>query len=194
MIELCRAASGTSGEIFDRDREWRGHSLRFTADPAPGATLGIVDGRRCQGKTYLLGCRGQCRTGSSTPTEATETESLGSSGARWPHGPAARTRSRAGRSPGPAVPCGRLQPIVIDESPTWSKPARRFRLWLKRALDPAGIARRSRSRLLLCGSAMAVMGGLLAGAPAARPGRAGGGIRRSATGTPPGSGESPSGG
>jgi AAA+ ATPase superfamily predicted ATPase len=41
------------GRIFGRDREWR--SLAdFVADDRPEATLGIVSGRRRQGKTYLL--------------------------------------------------------------------------------------------------------------------------------------------
>ena len=41
------------GRIFGRDREWR--SLAdFVADDRPEATLGVVSGRRRQGKTYLL--------------------------------------------------------------------------------------------------------------------------------------------
>jgi uncharacterized protein len=39
--------------VFDRDREWKGLA-DFTADPRPEATLGLVSGRRRQGKTYLL--------------------------------------------------------------------------------------------------------------------------------------------
>jgi hypothetical protein len=40
-------------EAFDRDLEWS-ELTRFVADVQPGPTLGIVSGRRRQGKTYLL--------------------------------------------------------------------------------------------------------------------------------------------
>src|SRR6202046_3555711 len=39
--------------LFDRDAEWTG-LVSFTADARPGATLGVVSGRRRQGKSYLL--------------------------------------------------------------------------------------------------------------------------------------------
>ena len=41
------------GHLFDRDAEWRG-LVSFAADARPGATLGVVSGRRRQGKSYLL--------------------------------------------------------------------------------------------------------------------------------------------
>lgn len=40
-------------DIFDRDREWSALA-RFATDDQRGATLGVVSGRRRQGKTYLL--------------------------------------------------------------------------------------------------------------------------------------------
>src|SRR4029077_13715246 len=39
--------------VFDRDAEWTG-LVGFAADARPGATLGMVSGRRRQGKSYLL--------------------------------------------------------------------------------------------------------------------------------------------
>ena len=39
--------------LFDRDTEWKG-LVSFAADDRPGATLGVVSGRRRQGKSYLL--------------------------------------------------------------------------------------------------------------------------------------------
>jgi hypothetical protein len=41
-------------DMFDRDEEWAALS-RFAADNRPRATLGVVSGRRRQGKTFLLG-------------------------------------------------------------------------------------------------------------------------------------------
>ena len=40
-------------DVFDRDREWASLE-RFVAADRRGATLGLVYGRRRQGKTYLL--------------------------------------------------------------------------------------------------------------------------------------------
>jgi hypothetical protein len=39
--------------IFDRDRDWRA-LVSYVENPQPEATLGVVSGRRRQGKTYLL--------------------------------------------------------------------------------------------------------------------------------------------
>src|SRR6266702_4048827 len=45
--------STQAGSPVDRDAEWRG-LVSFAADARPGATLGVVSGRRRQGKSYLL--------------------------------------------------------------------------------------------------------------------------------------------
>src|ERR1700722_381693 len=63
-------------DMFDRDVEWM-ELAAFTADERPGATLGIVSGRRRQGKTFLL--RALCEaTGGFyfAADEATDGESL----------------------------------------------------------------------------------------------------------------------
>ena len=39
--------------VFDRDREWAGLT-RFAANPHRGVLLGVVSGRRRQGKSFLL--------------------------------------------------------------------------------------------------------------------------------------------
>jgi uncharacterized protein len=44
---------GKPSHVFGREREWAALA-DFAADPRPEATLGIVSGRRRQGKTYLL--------------------------------------------------------------------------------------------------------------------------------------------
>ncbi len=40
-------------DMFDREVEWD-RLARFCTDDAPGATLGVVSGRRRQGKSFLL--------------------------------------------------------------------------------------------------------------------------------------------
>jgi hypothetical protein len=63
-------------ELFDRDQEWRALSAFATA-PAPGAILGVISGRRRQGKTFLL-CAPRQATGGFyfAADEATDRESL----------------------------------------------------------------------------------------------------------------------
>lgn len=53
--------------------------------------------------------------------------------------------------------------IVIDEFPYLAKASPALPSLLQRALDPGGAARNSRTKLLLCGSAISVMGHLLDG-------------------------------
>ncbi|WP_240956419.1 hypothetical protein [Micromonospora sp. HNM0581] len=63
-------------EIFDRDVEWA-ELARFATDERPGATLGVVSGRRRQGKTLLLYELARATGGFYFgATEATSTESL----------------------------------------------------------------------------------------------------------------------
>ena len=71
MPELRKPAG-----IFDRDVEWA-ELTRFAADERPGATLGVVSGRRRQGKTLLLYELARASGGFYFgATEATGTESL----------------------------------------------------------------------------------------------------------------------
>src|SRR6476646_430930 len=143
--------------VFGRERE-REALADFAADPRPEATLGIVSGRRRQGKTYLLRSLAAATGGFFfEAAEATEAESLrmfGAALARQAGSPADFTFSGweaalryfvdlAGQDP---------VPLFIDELPY--------------------TVEASRARILLCGSAMSVMGGLLAGNAPLR-GRAG---------------------
>jgi hypothetical protein len=69
-------------DMFDRDEEWAALS-RFAADDRPGATLGVVSGRRRQGKTFLLDALSKADGGFFfEATEATGTESLRQIGAQ----------------------------------------------------------------------------------------------------------------
>jgi|SRR5580692_10159520 hypothetical protein len=66
--------------VFDRDAEWDG-LIRFASSGSSDVHLGIVSGRRRQGKTYLLDAEADTFGGFFfTATDATETESLASSG------------------------------------------------------------------------------------------------------------------
>src|SRR5262245_36084994 len=71
MTDLAKPA-----HLFDRDAEWRGLTS-FAADPRQGATLGVVSGRRRQGKSYLLQALATATGGLYFPAlELTETVSL----------------------------------------------------------------------------------------------------------------------
>jgi uncharacterized protein len=151
--------------IFDRAREWES-LVQFAASDSADVRLGIVSGRRRQGKTYLLDAAANTFGGFFfTATDSTETESLASFG-----------RALAGYGGGGryafadwdealerlfgAVSEGL---IIIDEFPYLMKASPSLPSLIQRALGPRGYARQSRARLLLSGSAMSVMGELLGG-------------------------------
>lgn len=158
--------------VFARDDEWTGLSS-FAASPAPRAMLGVISGRRRMGKTYLLRALVEQHGGFYFgATAATEGESLRQFGAAL---------ARHSGSPVPfafaswddaltymfelAVPGRVSQPflVVIDEFPYLAKAAPELPSIIQREIDRFQVSE-SRMRLLLCGSAMSVMGGLLAGA------------------------------
>jgi uncharacterized protein len=165
MMSPSNVAPGKPRHVFDRDREWNGLT-KFATSPDPDVRLGIVSGRRRQGKTYLLDAVASAVDGFFyTATEDTETDALANFGralADWTGGGryAFADWSEALDRLFTAV-TERL--IVIDEFPYLSKASPSLPSLIQRALEPRGAARRSRSRLLLCGSAMSVMGHLLSG-------------------------------
>src|ERR1700759_3524226 len=165
--------------VFGREREWKALA-DFAADPRPEATLGIVSGRRRQGKTYLLRSLAAATGGFFfEAAEATEAEALrmfGAALARQVSSPADFTFSGgedalryfvtlAGQHP---------VPLIIDEFPYLVKASPALPSLLRREIDGLGPSQSgaNRARILLCGSAMSVMGGLLAGNAPLR-GRAG---------------------
>lgn len=163
--------------IFDRDREWEG-LVSFATAPDPGALLGVVSGRRRQGKSFLLQAMTEAVGGLYfAATEATEAESL----RLFADALLRHTREPVDapfRDWNDAIAClsGQLGkapvPVVLDEFPFLSKASPALPSIIQRELGPGGSAQGSRARLLLCGSAMSVMGGLLAGRAPLR-GRAG---------------------
>src|SRR6266496_2953097 len=64
------------GHVFDRDREWDA-LIRFATSASSDVRLGIVSGRRRQGKTYLLDAVARAVGGFFfTATDSTESEAL----------------------------------------------------------------------------------------------------------------------
>jgi uncharacterized protein len=156
---------GKPPHVFDRDREWSG-LLSFAASSSPDVRLGIVSGRRRQGKTYLLDAVVSSVGGFYySATEDTETDALASLGqalAAWTGGGryAFANWDEALERLFTVVTNG---VIVLDEFPYLSKASPALPSLIQRALGPRGHASAATARLLLCGSAMSVMGKLLSG-------------------------------
>jgi AAA+ ATPase superfamily predicted ATPase len=164
--------------MFDRDYEWAALT-RFVTDEQPGATLGVVSGRRRQGKTFLLEAVCEAAGGFYFgATEATNAESLRRvSAALTAHA----------NPPSPfhfhdwaevidtllSLGAERPVPVVIDEFPYLAKANPELPSIIQEALRPLRAQRKnSRTRLLLCGSALSFMGRILSGSAPLR-GRAG---------------------
>jgi AAA+ ATPase superfamily predicted ATPase len=164
-------------DMFDREYEW-GELTLFATSGAPRATLGIVSGRRRQGKTFLLDALTVKANGFMfTAAETTEADSLHQFGealaayldepmpfrfARWDEAIAQLMRLATN---GP-------KPVVIDEFPFLAKATPALPSLIQRAFEPAAQRGNTPVRLLLCGSALSFMGKLLAGSAPLR-GRAG---------------------
>ncbi|MCO8271709.1 ATP-binding protein [Actinoplanes sp. TRM 88003] len=164
-------------DIFDRDAEWA-ELVRYARLPQRGATLGVVSGRRRQGKTFLLDAVVRAGGGFMfTATESSEADALRQYGdalgsflgestpLRFANWDEAITRTMT------VAPNGPL-PVVIDEFPFLARASPALPSIIQRALDPAGQRMNTQVRLLLCGSALSFMGGLLSGTAPLR-GRAG---------------------
>jgi AAA+ ATPase superfamily predicted ATPase len=164
--------------MFDREFEWS-ELVRFAGYAQPRATLGVVSGRRRQGKTFLLDALTRAAGGFMfTATETTETDALRQFGealarhcgepaplrfARWDEAIARLMRIAAD---------GRPVVAVIDEFPLLVKASPALPSIIQRALDPGAQRANTPVRLLLCGSALSFMGRLLSGGAPLR-GRAG---------------------
>jgi uncharacterized protein len=155
------------GHIFDRDREWAGLT-RFAANPYSESLLGVVSGRRRQGKSFLLEALASATGGLYFPAlEETEAVSLRAfSAVLTRYGiPVSRPLVDWGDAVALLLSAARDQPrvMVIDEFPFLVKASPSLPSVIQRELGPGGSGRNSKARLLLCGSAMSVMGRLLAG-------------------------------
>jgi len=153
--------------IFDREREWAG-LVAFALNAYQGAMLGVVSGRRRQGKSFLLEALAAATGGLYFPAvEATEAVSLRAFTAALVR--QGVSVSRPVQSWDEAIALlfsaitGPPRVAVIDEFPFLAKASPSLPSIIQRELGPGGSGQRSSIRLLLCGSAMSVMGGLLAG-------------------------------
>ncbi|HEU5127578.1 MAG TPA: ATP-binding protein [Glycomyces sp.] len=164
--------------MFDRDAEWAALD-RFVSDTRRGATLGVVSGRRRQGKTFLLDAVVRAAGGFYFgATEAADAESLrrfGDSLTRFAEPPTPFHFADWFEAVDAILALGRERPIpvVIDEFPYLARANPGLPSIIQQAFGPLRTERvESRTRLLLCGSAMSFMGRLLSGSAPLR-GRAG---------------------
>ncbi|MET8041428.1 ATP-binding protein [Micromonospora sp. NPDC005215] len=165
-------------DIFDRDVEWA-ELVRFATDDRPGATLGVVSGRRRQGKTLLLyelaRATGGFYFGATEATPAESLRRLGEALGRHTDAPGPLRLEDWSSAVDALLALGQRRPVtvVIDEFPYLARATRDLPSIIQHALTPGRVERtESRTRLLLCGSALSFMGGLLAGSAPLR-GRAG---------------------
>jgi len=153
--------------LFDRDPEWRGLTI-FGTDAHAGATLGVVSGRRRQGKSYLLQALAAALGGIYIPalelTEAVSLRLFADELIRFSGSPVRPFRDWLEAIPYLLGLIGdRAVLVIIDEFPFLVKASPALPSIIQRELGPGGTGPASRARLLLCGSAMSVMGGLLSG-------------------------------
>ena len=152
-------------DLHDRDAEWQ-RLCEFVDSPGPGTRLGLVYGRRRQGKTTLL--EELCRLADGFYWQAREQEpaqnleSLSDAWMAWrPAGGPSRfaswsealsTLASAGAGSSHAVP------VVVDEVGYLFARAPSLPSELQAVLSPRGAAaRRGGARLILCGSAFGQM-------------------------------------
>jgi AAA+ ATPase superfamily predicted ATPase len=155
--------------LFGRDEEWA-RLTEFAQAPQPGATLGLVYGRRRQGKTLMLELLARQTGGfmyaATVQTERQNLADLGQAYAAfrglrqpvsftgWPE--ALEELLRIGEE--------RAVPVIIDEFPYLVATTPGLPSYLQRALSPMSHAKQhTRTRMILCGSAITTMSQLLGG-------------------------------
>ncbi|MFF3845798.1 ATP-binding protein [Streptomyces sp. NPDC002328] len=178
-MQSSRARATKPPRVFDRAPEWDALTS-FAGRALPHAALGVVSGRRRMGKTYLLRALveqyGGFYFGATDATEAESLRQFSAALAEYTGSPVAFSFATWDdavsylfglAAPGPAHSDGRTSApdrpllVVIDEFPYLVKAAPELPSLIQRMIDRFQVEE-SRMRLLLCGSAMSVMGGLLA--------------------------------
>ncbi|GAA3370762.1 ATP-binding protein [Streptomyces sannanensis] len=155
--------------LFARDAEWQ-ELNEFVSSGQSGAALGLVYGRRRQGKTLMLELLAR-ETGGFlfAATQQTETQNLADLGAACAthQGMRRPIRFRDWRDAlDELLRIGeeREVPVIIDEFPYLIAATPALPSYLQQALTPLGHAKEhTRTRLILCGSALTTMARLLGG-------------------------------
>ncbi len=156
-------------DLFDRDDAWASLD-RFVAGGPAGAELGLVYGRRRQGKSHLLSALCEATGGFYfEAAEATSEQNLGRFNRLWAaaqgHDASLNYDSWEAAFAGVmrAIATAPL-PVVIDEFNYLLAADPSLPSTLQRLLGPRAETRRdSMARLVLCGSAFSTMSGLLSG-------------------------------
>jgi len=156
-------------QLFGRDTEWR-DLTEFASSPRPGATLGLVYGRRRQGKTLLLELLARHTGGFMfAATQQTELQNLADLGAAYAafrglRQPVLFTSWREALDELMRFGTETPVPVIIDEFPYLSAVTPALPSYLQHALSPLSFAKENtRTRLILCGSALTTMSQLLSG-------------------------------
>ncbi len=160
------------GRLFDRNTEWQ-ELTGFATGAEQGAALGLMYGRRRQGKTLLLELLALELGGFIfAATQQSESQNLADLGAAYAayrglrqpvvfagYREALDELFRLGED-GPTA-------VIIDEFPYLAAATPALPSYLQQALSPLGHAREhTKTRMILCGSALTTMSQLLgAGAP-----------------------------
>ena len=173
---------GKPADVFDRDEEWA-DLTEFAGSSLPGLRIAVVYGRRRQGKSYLLRRLADSVGGlyhlATEQAEAISLRRFGDSLASWAGlsagafgfsgweqalGTAAEVMAAAPLREAPPL-------LVLDEFPYLTQETPGLPSIVQGLYDRLGSTTGSRNvplRLILCGSAISVMGDLLSGTKALR--------------------------
>lgn len=155
--------------VYDREDEWESLSS-FAADPQDGATLGLVYGRRRQGKSLLLESLCEAVGGfyhmALEQEEALALRALGEDIGRYVSAPAPVLLTNWEQAVNALLALPRKRPalVVLDEFPYLMAASQELPSVVQRSFGPrAKLRLESKARLILCGSALSIMGRLLSG-------------------------------
>ncbi|GAA1653925.1 ATP-binding protein [Catellatospora bangladeshensis] len=166
---MIRAAPAVAkpAELFDREHEWRALA-QFATQSRPGAALGLVYGRRRQGKTFLLSQLTQATGGFMfTAAQQSADQNLAALSAAY-HRFTGHTPAQFAAWPAAVdalLSLGERAPVtvVLDEFSYLLDSVDGIASHLQIALEPHNRGGSSQARLILCGSAMTTMRNVLGG-------------------------------
>lgn len=166
---MSRPATAKPDGLFGRDAEWR-ELTEFAASAEQGATLGLVYGRRRQGKTLLLESLALSMNGFMfAATQQSEAQNLADLGAAYAahrglRQPVVFRDYREALSELLRLGEDRPTTVIIDEFPYLVATTPALPSYLQQVLSPLGHARQhTKTRVILCGSAVTTMSQLLVG-------------------------------